>query len=338
MKVRVLPYQPHCFAFGGFDIQMLAAMTAAQHVGVDVLPLNPWDRDASFDALHVWGLGVTHQPAVFWAHQARKAIIMTALLPYSTPVTRLRHFASMIVGPARERRRLLEMVDVLVVVNDEQMIAAQAIGVPTDKIVSIPNIVEDEFFPPTAAAELTPVVPLKDFVLCVGNVCRRKNQLNLVRAASATGCPLVLIGPLLDGEQPYGAEVDRLVEEQTKIRWIKGLPPGSTELRSAFAQCVGHALPSLDECQPISALEAAASRKALLMADRPYAHQSYFKNAILVDPDSVESIAVGLRSLVGSPGRYVPPPSILERCRRDRVGEAYRGAYQRARDRRSLRH
>lgn len=38
--VRVVPFQPHCFAFGGFEVQMLAAMESARTVGVNIAPLD----------------------------------------------------------------------------------------------------------------------------------------------------------------------------------------------------------------------------------------------------------------------------------------------------------
>jgi hypothetical protein len=55
--VRVIPAQPHCFAFGGFEIQMLAAMESAWAAGADVAPLDYWRREADFDLLHFWGDG-----------------------------------------------------------------------------------------------------------------------------------------------------------------------------------------------------------------------------------------------------------------------------------------
>jgi hypothetical protein len=47
--VRVIPLQPHCFAFGGFEIQMIAAMEAARAAGKAIAPLGFWSREADFD-------------------------------------------------------------------------------------------------------------------------------------------------------------------------------------------------------------------------------------------------------------------------------------------------
>src|SRR5207245_1311368 len=91
VRVRVLPLQPHCFAFGGFEVQMLNATDAARACGVDVQPMDIWSRDRDFDVLHVWGLDVAHTPAVYWARQSGKHVVMTALLPYLTVKRRLRY-------------------------------------------------------------------------------------------------------------------------------------------------------------------------------------------------------------------------------------------------------
>ena len=73
--VRVVPFQPHCFAFGGFDIQMIAAMESARAAGADVAPLDFWRREADFDVLHFWGLEVQHCNAVKWARAGGKKIV-----------------------------------------------------------------------------------------------------------------------------------------------------------------------------------------------------------------------------------------------------------------------
>ena len=55
-QCRVVPFQPHCFAFGGFELQMIAAMDSARAAGADVAPLDFWRREADFDVLHLWAL------------------------------------------------------------------------------------------------------------------------------------------------------------------------------------------------------------------------------------------------------------------------------------------
>lgn len=330
MKVRVLPYQPHCFAFGGFDLQMLDTLRAVRQAGVDAQPMDVWSRDSKFDILHVWGLSEVHAAAAHWAKKSGKRMVMTALLPYLTPITRLKNAASQLLGRNRTLRNLMSLMDVLVVVNKAQARTAEVIyDVPPDKIVVIPNIIADRYFLSDASGiQFDPGI--HDYLICTGNISPRKNQLNLAKAALAGKVPLLLVGPVLSGEEAYAEELARLIAGRDSVRWIAGLPVDSQELLAAYQNSVGFALASHLETQPISALEAAAIGKPLLLADRPWAHQGLYRNACLVNPDSLTAIQEGLETLSKDVKRYTPPMRNLEECRSDRVGQAYVQAYKQA--------
>lgn len=89
-------------------------------------------------------------------------------------------------------------------------------GVPSERIVVTPNGVDSAFGPRDS-------VPHGEYVLSVGAIQRRKNQLAALEAARAVGLPLVVVGPAKDaglaGELRRGGasvlgfvETDRLVE------------------------------------------------------------------------------------------------------------------------------
>lgn len=91
-------------------------------------------------------------------------------------------------------------------------------GVPGDRIVVTPNGVDPAFHPP-GPGELVPA----DYVLSVGAIQRRKNQLAALAAAQAAGLPCRVAGPakdasLADELRRRGAllegyvDVDRLAE------------------------------------------------------------------------------------------------------------------------------
>ncbi len=100
----------------------------------------------------------------------------------------------------------------------------QLYGVAADRIVVTPNGV-DPVFRPSEAAEPTPSNSLLQgpYVLSVGAIQRRKNQLAALEAASAAGLPLIIVGPAKDAElaeelrrrgaRPQGhVEIERLAE------------------------------------------------------------------------------------------------------------------------------
>jgi glycosyltransferase involved in cell wall biosynthesis len=327
--VRVVPLQPHCFAFGGFELQMIGAMESAQAGGADVAPLDFWRREADFDVLHLWGLDLQHSNTVKWAHAAGKKIVLTALVNYPGWKSWLRHLASLAVGPARLRRSMLAMIDCVTVVNQAQ--ARYLVGTvrfPAERVTVVPNLVDDIFFE-TAGGTDPRGFGIENYVLCAGNICRRKNQLALVGACRKLGVPLLLLGNVLTGEEDYGRAVAEAIAARDGSRWIQGLSPGSVELAGAYWGAVAFALPSHAEQQPISALEAAASGKPLVLGDLPYARQEFYTGAALADPQSVDSIAGALQRALDHPAAHCPPRSVIEQCRKEKVGAAYMAIYQR---------
>jgi glycosyltransferase involved in cell wall biosynthesis len=328
--VRVVPSQPHCFAFGGFEVQMIAAMEAARGVGADITPLDFWRREADFDLLHFWSvLGPTHSDAIKWAHAGGKKVMLSTLLHYPGWRSFVQHLASLASGPARLLRPMLAALDCITVVNEAQ--AKYLVGTvrfPAEKVAVVPNVVEDIFFG-TGDTQSGAAVGIENYVLCVGNICLRKKQLSLIGACRKLGVPLLLVGRTLTGEEAYGQAVAEAVSATESVRWIPWLNPGSAELAAAYRGARVFALLSRIEQQPISALEAAATRTPLVLADRPWAKQEFYQHAVLADASSVDTIAMALRKALDNPDQHCPPTSVIQQCRKEEVGAAYMAVYQR---------
>jgi glycosyltransferase involved in cell wall biosynthesis len=211
------------------------------------------------------------------------------------------------------------MVDAIVVVNEAQAeTARKLLGVATQRLFVIPNIVDAQYFAPTPDTHAD-----GGYVLCTGNICARKNQLRLAEAACLAGCPLVIIGDVLVGEERYGDELRRICEQEANLRWHRRMQPDSAALVTAYRRARVFALPSLDETQPLSLLEAAAARRALVISDLPYSRDHAYRNARLVQPRSVRSICEGLRAAMAAPQRYTPPQEALQSFTQERVAAAY---------------
>lgn len=324
IKVRFLPYQAHCFAFGGFEIQTLDALDSLQGLPVEAAKLDVWSRDSGFDILHCWGLGALHLENARWAKRSGKKVVVTALVSYLEKMhQKLWFMARYASGEERLAAELARLADAVVVLNEEQAKVMRSwYRVPAERIRIIPNIVQEKYYSGSPAA-FHAAYPQRDFVLCTGNVCRRKNQLALAKACVEAGMPLVLIGGVLQGEESYGAEVEAALRGRPDFLWIKELPKGSDLLASAYHASAAFALTSLREQQPISALEAAAAGKPLLLSDRRWARQGFYKNASLVEPSSLSSMSDGLLRIRERPDAFRVPPEIIAKCRKAEVGRAY---------------
>jgi glycosyltransferase involved in cell wall biosynthesis len=94
-------------------------------------------------------------------------------------------------------------------------------GVPPERVVVTPNGVDPAFHPPSDT------VSQGTYVLAVGAIQRRKNQLAALEAASAVGLPLVVVGPhkdpaLADELRRRGARLEGYVETERLAELYRG--------------------------------------------------------------------------------------------------------------------
>jgi len=324
--VRYLPYQPHCFAFGGFELQMLSTYNAVKSTGLNIQKMDVWDRDDKFNILHCWGLGLGNYENVFWARKSKKKVVVTALSTHFETLKDIVKFnISSLVYKQRLVKEMAQNVDVLVVLNDLQAdIYHKFYKVPKSKIRIIPNIVNDAFFNLRDKAMNS---GNNDYLLCVGNICARKNQVLLASACAEKNIPLVLIGKTIPGEEQYEKRLKAIIENNANITWINGLKENSDELVDYFVNCKAFALPSFNEQQPISLLEAAILNKPLIIADLDYAKQKYYKNSFLVNPKSLTSIKNGVQIVMQNPETYIPDYDLLLNCKDTNVAKSYADIY-----------
>lgn len=325
-EIKYFPFQAHCFAFGGFDLQMINAKSIINELnqGVQVNGIDFWSRDSSFYIAHFWGLDISHYNQILWAKRSGKKVVVTALLSYFESQRELfRHRVSNYVGIVRILKKIISVIDALVVVSEVQkQIAISKYNCAPEKIHVIPNMVLDEFWDGSISLKSG------DYFLSVGNICHRKNQVKLAQACIQADVKLTIVGEVLDGEVEYGIQLEELVTKSNNLTWIKGLKQASSELIELINNCMCVVLLSDQETQPISLLEAAVLQKPLLISNRKFADQIYYRNACLVDDQKMDSIVKGLNLVKLNPGKFVPDKNILQMCKPKVVGEAYIRLYK----------
>jgi len=120
----------------------------------------------------------------------------------------------------------------------------------------VPNAVDPAFF--EVVSRPPPEAPPR--VLCVGQVCLRKNQNAFIRSLDALArsrkFEVIFLGNAL-ADEPYGGEFLRLVKERA---WCAHLGFADREaLKGHFRQATLLALPSLEDNCPMVVLEAMAA-------------------------------------------------------------------------------
>jgi len=129
---------------------------------------------------------------------------------------------------------------------------------------------------------------LKDFILMVGRIEPRKNQLKLIRALKGSGKDLVIAGSPVSWHNDYYEKCQR--ESDSRVHWIGPLEKDSALLRAAYAACNVFVLPSWFETPGLAAMEAALAG-AKVVITREGATQEYFgREAAYVNPASEKDI------------------------------------------------
>lgn len=115
---------------------------------------------------------------------------------------------------------------------------------------------------PIAATMFEQTYGVRDFILCVGRIESRKNQLMLLKALEDSELPIVLVG----GGFSYQPEYDRAVRNFKRKGQTLILDRLNEQmLASAYSACAIHVLPSWFELPGLVSLEAAARGKNVVV-------------------------------------------------------------------------
>jgi glycosyltransferase involved in cell wall biosynthesis len=137
-------------------------------------------------------------------------------------------------------------------------------------------------------------LPSRGFVLCVGRLEERKNQLRLIEACAGLGAPLVLVGAEYEDRLSYAAACRDLAERlEVDVRFLSYVD--DAEVVDAYAAARVHALPSLWETIGLASLESARAGCNVVTTANCGVGEYLGDHAWYCDPESVESIreAVG---------------------------------------------
>jgi len=197
--------------------------------------------------------------------------------------------------PVEEIRNQLLQSNRIVVNSDmEADVLCEVFNLPRDWFTTIYNAVDNLFFesinPALFREQFNITAP---FILNVGNIEPRKNQLNLIRAMKEfPELKLVMIGHQRDPDYAKAC----FVEAGEQLHYIEPLAHDSELLRSAYAACEVFVLPSTLETPGLAALEAAAAGARVVVTSEGSAREYFGDLVDYVEPDDLKSIVKGIKS------------------------------------------
>ncbi|HIE1649522.1 TPA: glycosyltransferase [Burkholderia cenocepacia] len=287
MKVLFATYPMAFHTPGGGEIQLLAYRKHLPAHDVDVTLLDPWNpRFLEHDVVHFFSCVGGSVHFCNFVKQLQLPLVVSSSLWVTEDTKHL--------YPMGEIHHQFSLADRVVTNSDiESDTLARVFELPREKFVSVLNGVEPIFYDRQPASAFRDAFDLRGrFILNVGNIEPRKNQLALVRAMkSFPELKLVLIGHQRD--QAYARAC--LEEGGDQVIYLGALPHESPVLRAAYAACEVFCLPSTLETPGLAALEAHAAG-ARIAITQVGSTQEYFGNHVTyLDPNDVSSIAQSIR-------------------------------------------
>lgn len=183
-------------------------------------------------------------------------------------------------------REITTLADHLLVLSTREIDLLDECGALTRPFSLVHNGVDLDWRADDGGAAFREHLGIGEYVVCVGRVEPRKNQLLLAHALRDTGLELVLIG---DTPKP---DYQALVQAAggSRVHFVPRIDHDDPLLASALAGARVFALPSWSEGMPLSALEAASAGVALVLSDRSGERESLGPLARYCDPSDWRDI------------------------------------------------
>ncbi|MFT4302743.1 MAG: glycosyltransferase [Desulfovibrio sp.] len=266
--------------------------------GVRVLRYDPWSPQSQFEAADiVHYFSVMGASWLFCRHAVevrRKPLIISPIVWIDKPEKYNLQDIGWLLGMATH---------ILPNSQAECDQLAGLFGIEPTRFSPIVNGVSDIFFSPVAPTIFREQYGIPEpFVLCMGNIEERKNQLRLIEALADTTIPLVLAGQSRESE--YATKCRKLAGKT--VHFVENLAHGSEMQRSAYAAASILVLPSTLETPGLAALEAAAGGTRLALTQEGCTREYFGTFAEYFDPYNVENMREAILRAMKKP----KPPTL----------------------------
>lgn len=344
MKAAFFTYPSAFQNVGGGEVLLLKVKEYVEKEGVEVRLFDVWrDRVEQVDVLHVFGsvkdcLGLVETAKArgtkvvitpLWWSDWRRAFFTEGSLKTKVDFL-LRHLAKLVYPSFPSARRKLLLSSDLVFPNSEmeqkQIQRLFAVSPGTMRIVH--NGVDKAFL--SADPGLFRSRYGSDpFVLGVGRIEPRKNQLNLIRAvARLKGKRLFLIGSPVSGYEAYFQKCQG--EGKAFTTFLPTLDHGDPFLKSAYAACEVFVLQGWFETPGLAALEAALAG-ARVVATNGGSTGEYFRDFVeYMDPSRPADIARKIQKAAAVQKHDYLKNHVLQNFTWERVARDYVEFYREA--------
>jgi glycosyltransferase involved in cell wall biosynthesis len=155
------------------------------------------------------------------------------------------------------QREILDACDVFLPNAEAEMDQIEThLGFSSENYVVVPNAVDTESIRAAQADGSSKYEKYKGWLVCIGRIDIRKNQMNLIRALDGSDYKIVFVGKKSPGHREYADEVVRAIQANPNMEWIEQIP--NEDVYKLCRACKVSVLPSWFETPGLVSLEAAA--------------------------------------------------------------------------------
>ena len=302
---------------GGGEIQLLRYEEHLKKQGIRVLRYNPWrPQFDEADIVHCFSvMGGSWNIPWYTRHNRHLPLVVSPIIWLDQPE----------LYPVEEIKRILDCADHILPNSKAECTLLQKQFLLDSRLFTpIVNGVEEIFFEPIDPRLFRERFSLDEpFILCVGNIERRKNQLNLIRALRGTGLHLVLAGQ--EREVEY-ASLCHAEADQT-VHFVGTLEHAGTLHRSAYAAADAFALTSTLETPGLAALEAAAAGCRLIITSGGCTVEYFGGFVTYCDPQCPENIRRAILAALEQPKTTALSEYVRTNFTWERAAEQLRAVY-----------
>jgi glycosyltransferase involved in cell wall biosynthesis len=193
-------------------------------------------------------------------------------------------------------RAAVAVADRLILLSDYERSALAAIGADVSRATIVRNAVDAPRFAAGDPSLFAEAFGVQNYVLCVGRIEARKNQLLVAYAARQLGLRSVFIGH--GSTSRYGNLVKEFAGSDTVF--VPRIDHDGPMLPSAYAGAAAFCLPSWAEGAPLAAMEAAAAGAPLVLSDRSGESEYFGAHAEYVNPADIDGLKRALETAVNA--------------------------------------
>lgn len=215
----------------------------------------------------------------------------------ATPVE-VREATGLAIDPqwGEKVREVTALVDHLVMLSEHEMSVLEEIGAISTSFSLVHNGVDPTWADGATGELFKQAYDIDDYILCVGRLEPRKNQLLVARALRDTNIDLVCLGA------PHQPEYVELVRRHgNRVHFIEKLKHDNPLFRSAYAGARAFVLASWSEGAPLAALEAFSFGLPMVLSNRSSEPEYFGPLARYCDPLDLDGLQTALLEAFAEP-------------------------------------